>query len=149
MRTRRGFARFSLLAGVSAFAVTVLAFPATQHARQPARDPGFAEILLYYPEIMGQPRAQVIDCGPGCSEYRYVDYRGKMLRGILRGVTFTGCDFRGADLRQVDFTDCVFSGCDLRSTRLDGAKSHGVFYSSDTKRPAGFDPEPHGARLDE
>jgi hypothetical protein len=50
-----------------------------------------------------------------------------------------GADLSGADLRGQDLF-----GADLRGAKLDGA-----IYNDDTRWPADFDPDQHGAKLRE
>jgi hypothetical protein len=176
MLARSGFARLLPLIeliGLVAVLVALLAFERPRQESVPA--PGWgpaanaAEIPLPHDGFTLRNDGGCSDVPAPFPSHRLVDSAGRMweladLLGregkgmklanaawygvVLRGATFTACDFRGADLREADLPnsylwECDFTGADLTEADLTGATS-GIF----TRWPAGFDPQACGARLE-
>jgi hypothetical protein len=84
-----------------------------------------------------------------------LDLRGAEWFGVdLHRARFVGCDFRGADLRSADFRRARMWRCDLRGADLTGAKFSracliAATYDTFTRWPTRFNPQAHGAWLDE
>jgi uncharacterized protein YjbI with pentapeptide repeats len=69
-----------------------------------------------------------------------------LTRANLAGALLGGADLRGADLASADLSRANLRGADLSTSRgLARAKLHGARYDRQTRWPAGFDPERHGA----
>jgi hypothetical protein len=79
-----------------------------------------------------------------------VDLREAVLmEADLRGAILTATNLRGADLTGADLSGARLWECDLRRAKLIGTRLEGAVYDCLTRWPEGFDPQAHGARLDE
>ena len=76
-------------------------------------------------------------------------YRAKMGRARLAGADLRGAGLRGAALREADMQGAWLDGADLTDADLRGTELARAHYDRFTRWPAGFDPQAHGARLED
>jgi hypothetical protein len=77
---------------------------------------------------------------------------------VLSGANLADADLRGSDLATSNLSGANLCGADLGTARLESgtllwfpgcsAGLRAALYDRDTRWPAGFDPDAHGARLD-
>jgi hypothetical protein len=167
MRPRPGFARLLPLMALTGVAAGTLALLASARpAQAPEREPA---VGIYSPLLSIDDRGcsdvaapvpshGIIDAG--ARRWELTDIPGHTVGGLflqnaewfavdLHSASLFACDFQGADLRNADLRGvellaCDFTGADLTDTDLSGAT-----YDTFTRWPAGFDPQAHGAHLQE
>jgi Pentapeptide repeats (8 copies) len=92
-------------------------------------------------------QSTLIDCDLRDADLRQADLRGAILRGSdLRAANLAGADLRGSDLTGACL-DCRRWPRRLLSPVRSPANLQGARYDRQTRWPAGFRPEEHGARL--
>jgi Pentapeptide repeats (8 copies) len=103
----------------------------------PCQAPAAVRVRVTHPWTMANPT-------------RDRDFRGgPFAQADFSGVVFDHCDFRDADLTGADLLGCRFFECDLTGARLADADLRGASFDDLTRWPEGFDPQAHGARLDQ
>src|SRR5260370_1101799 len=92
-------------------------------------------------------RAILIDADLTGADLRGADLRGATLRwATLEQTNLRGADLEGADLEGADLERANLIRANLQGANLTGANLTNAEYGQDTRWPAGFDPQQHGAK---
>jgi uncharacterized protein YjbI with pentapeptide repeats len=158
MRIRPGFARLLPLIAIAALAGGTVALLACERPNLRPPQPITGVVAAPYDGGCSDvPAHRFVDRAG--HQWELADLRGREIKGmtivglgwfgaVLRGETFTACDFCNADLRDADLSNSCLWGCDFTGADLTDADLSGVTYDIFIRWPAGFEPQMHGARLD-